>query len=89
MKKRVIIACVLLAAGFFVLRPVFHWNNKSAVAVSIIGGADGPTSVFLAGKAGKGAREEEKAIPATSSNMSLESRSSESTSPEKQNAGGN
>ena len=28
-------------------------NEKSASAVSIIGGADGPTSVFLAGKTGK------------------------------------
>ncbi|MBQ6788362.1 MAG: oxaloacetate decarboxylase [Lachnospiraceae bacterium] len=28
---------------------------KKAVAISIIGGADGPTSVFLAGKVGTGA----------------------------------
>lgn len=27
-------------------------NAKKAVAISIIGGADGPTSVFLAGKVG-------------------------------------
>lgn len=28
--------------------------TKKAVAISIIGGADGPTSVFLAGKVGDG-----------------------------------
>lgn len=30
------------------------WIEKSAVSVAIIGGADGPTSVFLAGKLGTG-----------------------------------
>ena len=29
---------------------IYHWKHKSAMAISIIGGADGPTSVFLAGK---------------------------------------
>ncbi len=29
------------------------FNNKAAAAVSIIGGADGPTSIFLAGKLGQ------------------------------------
>lgn len=28
--------------------------QKEAVAVSVIGGADGPTSIFLAGKVGSG-----------------------------------
>ena len=27
--------------------------GKSALSVSIIGGADGPTSIFIAGKSGK------------------------------------
>ena len=31
------------------------FNGKAAAAISIIGGADGPTSIFLAGKLGQGA----------------------------------
>lgn len=31
------------------------FNDKAAAAISIIGGADGPTSIFLAGKLGQGA----------------------------------
>ena len=31
----------------------FGFNDKAAAAVSIIGGADGPTSIFLAGKLGQ------------------------------------
>ena len=32
---------------------IFGFNDKAAAAVSIIGGADGPTSIFLAGKLGQ------------------------------------
>ncbi|MBE5906864.1 MAG: sodium ion-translocating decarboxylase subunit beta [Lachnospiraceae bacterium] len=32
----------------------FGFNDKAAAAISIIGGADGPTSIFLAGKLGQG-----------------------------------
>ena len=39
-----------LAAGFFLMAP----DGKPQDAVSIIGGADGPTSIFLAGKTGDG-----------------------------------
>src|SRR5699024_11816783 len=31
------------------------FNDKAAAAISIIGGADGPTSIFLAGKLGQSA----------------------------------
>ena len=31
------------------------FNGKAAAAISIIGGADGPTSIFLAGKLGQSA----------------------------------
>ncbi|SFP92609.1 oxaloacetate decarboxylase, beta subunit [Lachnospiraceae bacterium XBB1006] len=31
-----------------------NFNDKAAAAISIIGGADGPTSIFLAGKLGQG-----------------------------------
>ena len=47
-----------LAAGFFLMAP----DGKPQDAVSIIGGADGPTSIFLAGKVGEGDGEEK--IPA-------------------------
>ncbi len=33
--------------------PFFEFNDKAAAAISIIGGADGPTSIFLAGKLGQ------------------------------------
>ena len=44
------IAEIILSHTFF---EVIVLNEKSTSAVSIIGGADGPTSVFLAGKTGK------------------------------------
>lgn len=43
-----------LAAGLFLMAP----DGKVQDAVSIIGGADGPTSIFLAGKVGEGDGEE-------------------------------
>ena len=36
------------------IRKVSSFMQKRAVAISIIGGADGPTSIFLAGKVGAG-----------------------------------
>ena len=33
--------------------PFIEFNDKAAAAISIIGGADGPTSIFLAGKLGQ------------------------------------
>lgn len=40
----------VVAAVCQIIYGVYHWKRKSAMAVSIIGGADGPTSVFIAGK---------------------------------------
>ncbi len=43
-------------AGIYVayfLAIAFGFNGKAAAAISIIGGADGPTSIFLAGKLGQ------------------------------------
>ena len=37
----------------YFLAIIFGFNGKSAAAISIIGGADGPTSIFLAGKLGQ------------------------------------
>lgn len=53
-------SCFLLGAaaqfgifGAYLLAMAVGFNNESAAAVSIIGGADGPTSIFLAGKLGQ------------------------------------
>ena len=48
-----IFAAYLLAIGMNALFPVLEFNDKAAAAISIIGGADGPTSIFLAGKLGQ------------------------------------
>ena len=37
----------------FFLAIFLGFNGKAAAAISIIGGADGPTSIFLAGKLGQ------------------------------------
>ena len=52
MKKALTI--IIAVIGTLVAAIGIHWKSKDAVAISIIGGADGPTSVFLAGKVGDG-----------------------------------
>ena len=42
----------IYSAYFFAI--LFGFSDKAAAAISIIGGADGPTSIFLAGKLGMG-----------------------------------
>ena len=39
--------------GAYFMAIFMGFNDKAAAAISIIGGADGPTSIFLAGKLGK------------------------------------
>ncbi len=39
--------------GAYFLAIILGFNDKAAAAISIIGGADGPTSIFLAGKLGQ------------------------------------
>ena len=39
--------------GAYLLAILMGFNGKAAAAISIIGGADGPTSIFLAGKLGQ------------------------------------
>lgn len=39
----------------YIIAIVMGFNGKAAAAISIIGGADGPTSIFLAGKLGQSA----------------------------------
>ena len=58
-KTWIIIAIVLIAivAIFVVMMRkvnIITNQNENGTSISIIGGADGPTSVFLAGKVGKG-----------------------------------
>lgn len=48
-----IFAAYLMAIGMNAVFPVLDFNDKAAAAISIIGGADGPTSIFLAGKLGQ------------------------------------
>jgi len=52
MKKTLTI--IMAVIGILLVAIGIHWKSKAAVAVSIIGGADGPTSIFLAGKIGDG-----------------------------------
>ena len=39
----------------YIMAIIMGFNGKAAAAISIIGGADGPTSIFLAGKLGQSA----------------------------------
>ncbi|MDD5934764.1 MAG: sodium ion-translocating decarboxylase subunit beta [Clostridiales bacterium] len=39
--------------GAYLMAMLMGFNDKAAAAISIIGGADGPTSIFLAGKLGQ------------------------------------
>ncbi len=39
--------------GAYLMAILLGFNDKAAAAISIIGGADGPTSIFLAGKLGQ------------------------------------
>ena len=52
MKKAITIIIAVL--GVIVAAIGIQGKAKNAVAISIIGGADGPTSVFIAGKVGDG-----------------------------------
>ena len=52
MKKT--LAIIVAVMGILLATIGIHWKSKAAVAISIIGGADGPTSIFLAGKIGDG-----------------------------------
>ena len=46
--------CSTCCGGFFIYErtPVSFYSDENEISVSIIGGADGPTSVFIAGKLG-------------------------------------
>lgn len=48
MKKR--IACIISILGIILTAIGIALNQNAKTTVSVIGGADGPTSVFIAGK---------------------------------------
>ena len=50
MKK--VIGIIIAIVGIIIAAFGIEAKQKEAMAISIIGGADGPTSVFLAGKVG-------------------------------------
>lgn len=60
MKKQMKIALIIVIVIIVVIVGIFIWermhvsfhNEDGAASISIIGGADGPTSVFIAGKVG-------------------------------------
>lgn len=56
MKKWAAVGCVavFMAVICQMIYGLWHWKRKSAMAVSVIGGADGPTSIFIAGKVSSG-----------------------------------
>lgn len=52
MKK--LMAVIAAVIGFLLIGWGVNLKMNNSVAISIIGGADGPTSVFIAGKIGDG-----------------------------------
>ena len=49
-EKSWIVSTAIAAGVLYLAAVILHWKRKAAAAVSIIGGADGPTSIFIAGK---------------------------------------
>lgn len=56
MKKKIL--CIGLLMSIFAAAQVQAKESEDAASISIIGGADGPTSIFLAGKVGDGLSED-------------------------------
>ena len=50
MKKKILIAFAVLGALLAVIG--YGYKNRYAASIGIIGGADGPTAVFVAGQTG-------------------------------------
>lgn len=54
-KLKIVPACMSAAGGIWLAWDIYslaNFTRKAAMSVSIIGGADGPTSIFLAGRVG-------------------------------------
>ncbi len=54
MRKKKIAPGMLAVIAVFLILALIEEVKKKGMAVSVIGGADGPTSIFLAGKVGMG-----------------------------------
>lgn len=54
MRKKKIAPGMLAVIAVFLILALIEEVKKNGMAVSVIGGADGPTSIFLAGKVGMG-----------------------------------
>lgn len=52
MKK--IISAIAVLLGLILLQIGIRWKLRNAASIAIIGGADGPTAIFVAGKIGNG-----------------------------------
>lgn len=52
MNKKVIAGIGFIAGLLLIIAGIYQNMSVKASAISIIGGADGPTSIFLAGKVG-------------------------------------
>ena len=52
MNKRIIIGLIAVGVLLAVACLVISIRNKAAYSISVIGGADGPTAIFVAGKLG-------------------------------------
>lgn len=79
MKKKLIIVFIIVlvfllaVVGIFIYERAhasFH-TDENGTAVSIIGGADGPTSIFVAGKIGENSEVDEEVVEETK-NMQVE-----------------
>ncbi len=52
MKK--VIAFIVAVVGLLLAAVGIQWKMKESASIGIIGGADGPTSIFIAGKVSDG-----------------------------------
>lgn len=52
MKKKIAILVSLLI-GLFAIAAGVSWRARQQAAIAVIGGSDGPTSIFIAGKLAK------------------------------------
>lgn len=52
MKK--IVAAVVMILGLILAVSGIQWKMKGSASIAVIGGADGPTSIFVARKVGDG-----------------------------------
>lgn len=80
MKKKLIIVSIIVLAVLLVIVGIFFYerahvsfhNDEDGTSISIIGGADGPTAIFLAGKIGGDSEVDEEVVVEEIKNMQVE-----------------